>query len=140
MRFNRFLLILGALLAGAATCCKADPVWANGNTLMEVIGYDLKAHDTTQKLTDYETNAVCMLLGYFNGFAESSALAAHYDATALPFYLPDSITNDEIERVVFHYLNQNQDKLILKGGALVVAALTLAFPNPAFKPPAAPKN
>jgi hypothetical protein len=104
---------------------------------VEVIGYDLKSHDKNQKMTDYETNAVCMLLGYFTGFAEASALATHYDATALPYYLPDSITNDEIERVVYHYLGQNQDKLEMKGGALVVAALSLAFPNPAFKAPAA---
>jgi len=102
--------------------------------------FDLKSHDTNQKLTDYQTNQVCLLLGYFNGFAESAALATHYDATSLPFYLPESITNDEIERVVYHYLSQNPDKLNLKGGALVVAALSKAFPNPAFKAPPSPKS
>jgi hypothetical protein len=106
--------------------------------LLEVIRYDLQAHASNQKLNDYQTNAVCLLLGYFNGFAESAALASHYDATALPFFLPDGITNDEIERVVYDFLSSNPDKLNIKGGALVVAALAKAFPNPTFKPPLHP--
>jgi hypothetical protein len=120
--------------------CKAEPVWATGTSLYEVIGYDLKAHDSNQKLTDYETNAVCMLLGYFAGFAESASVASHYDATALPFFLPDSITNDEMERVVYLYLSKNRDKLSMKGDALMVAALSRAFPNVTFKPPVDPKQ
>jgi hypothetical protein len=113
-------------------------VWATGHTLLEVIRCDLQAHDSDQKLTDYQTNAVCLLLGYFNGFAESAALTSHYDATALPFFLPEKITNDEIERVVYEFLSANPDKLNIKGGALVVAALAKAFPNPTFKPPRYP--
>lgn len=140
MKIGPVLLIISALLMMSAARSGGEQVWATGNSLLEVIGYDLKAHDTNQKLTDYQTNAVCLLLGYFNGFAESSALATHYDATSLPFYLPDSITNDEIERVVYHYLSENPDKLSLKGGVLVVAALTKAFPNPAFKAPPGPKS
>jgi hypothetical protein len=116
----------------------AEPVWATGNSLLEVIRYDLQAHESNQKLTEYQTNAVCLLLGYFNGFAESAALASHYNATALPFFLPDNVTNDQIERVVYDFLSQNPDKLNIKGGALVVAALARAFPNPTFKPPAYP--
>jgi hypothetical protein len=137
IRFNP--LVLGGCLLLTGAHCKGDPVWATGKTLSEVIGYDLKAHDSGKKLTDYQINAVCLMLGYFNGFAESSAIASHYDATALPFFLPDSITNDEIERVVYHYLSDHPDELDVKGGALVAAALTLAFPNPTFKPPAEPK-
>jgi hypothetical protein len=132
----RFVGAFAAFVSGAAHCM-ADPIWASGASLLEVIRYDLQAHDSGQQLTDFQTNAVCLLLGYFNGFAESSALAAHYNATALPFYLPDSITNDQIERVVYKYLADNPDKLDMKGGALVVAALTQAFPNPVFKAPAA---
>lgn len=127
-----------AFLLLDAAHCNAEPIWATGNSLLEVIRYDLQAHDSNQKLTDFQTNAVCMLLGYFNGFAESSALASHYNATALPFFLPDTITNDEIERVVYSFLSDNPGKLNLKGGALVVAALTKAFPNPTFKPPLGP--
>jgi hypothetical protein len=135
MKYSLVLAIVSASMISGAARCKADPVWATGNTLLEVIRYDLQAHDTNQRLTDYQTNAVCLLLGYFNGFAESSALAAHYDATALPFFLPESVTNDEIEHVVYDYLTANPDKLNVKGGALVVAALAKAFPNPTFKPP-----
>jgi hypothetical protein len=138
MTFAAVLLITGAFLGLAAGDSRAEPVWATGSSLQEVIRYDLQSHDSDQKLTDYQTNAVCLLLGYFNGFAESAALAAHYDATALPFFLPDSITNDEIERIVYQYLAHHQDKLNLKGGALVVAALAEAFPNPTFKPPIRP--
>ncbi len=131
-----FLIVVTALFL-VVSPGHADPVWATGRTLLEVIRYDLEAHDNNQQLNDYQTNAVCMLLGYFNGFAESSALAAHYNATALPFFLPDSVTNEEIERIVYDYLSQNPDKLDLKGGALVVAALAKAYPNPTFKPPVA---
>jgi hypothetical protein len=138
MQISRVLLIVSACVAVGGAECGAEPVWATGNTLKEVIRYDLEAHDTGQKLTDYQINAVCLLLGYFTGFAESSALAAHYDATALPFFLPDSITNDEIERSVYKYLEDNPDKLTFKGAALVVAALTRDFPNPVFKPPRGP--
>lgn len=111
----------------------AEVPWSTGTSLLEVIGCDLHAHDSSQKLTDYQTNAVCLLLGYFRGFAESAAVASHFDASALPFILPDSITNDEIERTVYNYLTDNQDKLNLKGGALVVAALSRDFPNFEFK-------
>jgi len=135
MKISAVLSAMSALLAMSAPHCKAEPVWATGRSLLEVIRCDLQAHDANQKLTDYQTNAVCLLLGYFNGFAESAALSAHYDATALPFFLPESITNDEIEHVVYKFLSDNPDKLDLKGGALVVAALAKAFPNPTFKPP-----
>jgi hypothetical protein len=124
------------LLILSADQCKAEPVWATGSSLLEVIGYDLQAQDPNQKLTDYQTNAVCLLLGYFRGFAESAALASHYNATALPFLLPDGITNEDIERAVYKYLSDNPDKLSLKGDALVIAALSKAYPNPSFKPPA----
>jgi hypothetical protein len=128
---------VAALLAFGlgASPCHADPIWATGRSLLEVIQFDMEAHDNNQRLSDYQTNAVCLLLGYFTGFVESSALAAHYDATALPFFLPESITNEEIEQVVYDYLTQNPDKLDMKGGALVVAALAQAYPNPTFKPP-----
>ena len=132
------LSIIGAFIALGAARCGAEPVWATGSTLLEVIRYDLQAHGSSEKLTDYQTNAVCLLLGYFNGFAESAALASHYDATALPFSLPDNITNEEIERVVYDFLSNNPDKLNIKGGALVVAALAKAYPNPTFKPPVRP--
>ena len=140
MKIGALFSPICALLVMTATVCNADPVWATGRSLFEVIRYDLKAHETNQKLTDYETNAVCLLLGYFRGFAESSALAAHYDATALPYFLPDSVTDDEIERILYKYLSENPDKLDLKGDALVVAAMTRAFPNTVFKPPAIPKS
>lgn len=137
MQSSYILSLASACLLLCAPWCKADPIWATGTTLMEVIRYDLQAHGSDQKPTEYQTNAVCMLLGYFSGFAESAAIAAHYDATALPFFLPESITNDEIERVVYNFLSANPDKLNMHGGALVVAALAKAFPNPTFKPPPA---
>lgn len=129
--------IIGAFLVLGAAHCKAEPVWATGSSLLEVIHYDLQAQEPNHKLTDYQTNAVCLLLGYFRGFVESAALASHYNATALPFFLPESITNDEIERVIYKFLSANPDKLDLNGGALVVAALSKEFPNPTFKPPIA---
>jgi len=135
MKFSAFLSTMSGLLVLSAARCNAEPAWATGNSLLEIIRCDLQARDSNHNLTDYQTNAVCLLLGYFNGFAESAALAAHYDATALPFFLPDGITNDQIERVVYKYLSDNPDKLNLKGGALVVAALTKEFPNPIFKLP-----
>jgi len=138
MKTGPFLPLLGALVLAGTSRCSAAPIWATGASLMEVIGYDLQAHDSGQKLTDYQTSAVCMLLGYFAGFVESSAVATHYDATALPFYLPDSVTNEEIEQVVYKYLSEHRDKLDLKGEALVVAALSRAFPNTSFKPPEGP--
>lgn len=91
-------------------------------------------------MTDYQTNAVCLLLGYFAGFAEASSMAAHYDATALPFFLPDDVNNDQIERAVYQYLKDNPDKLKMRGDALVTAALAQSFPNPVFKPPPGAKN
>lgn len=113
--------------------CMAEVPWSTGSSLLEVIGYDLHAHDSHQKLTDYQTNSVCLLLGYFRGFAESAALASHYNASALPFFLPDSITSDQIERSVYSYLTDNPDKLNLTGGAIVAAALSRDFPNFDFK-------
>lgn len=110
-------------------------MWTDGKALVEVIGYDLQAHDGNGRLTEYQTNAVCLLLGYLRGFTESAALASHYDATALPFFLPENITNDQIERIVYKYLTDNPDKLRLSGGVLLVAALSKEFPNPTFKPP-----
>jgi hypothetical protein len=127
------LITLAALLLWARLDCEADPIWATGNSLLEVISYDLKAHDSNQKLDDYQTNAVCMLLGYFAGFAESSSVSFHYDASALPFILPDGISNDDIERAVYQFLTDNPDKLDMKGDALVTAALAKVYPNPAFK-------
>lgn len=129
------LSAMAALMVLGGAHCRAEPIWATGKTLLEVIRYDLQAHDSNQKLTDYQTNAVCMLLGYFTGFAESSALASHYNATALPFFLPDSITNDQIERVVYQFLSDNPGRLDVDGSALIVAALSKAYPNPIFKPP-----
>ncbi|MGA3170279.1 MAG: Rap1a/Tai family immunity protein [Chthoniobacteraceae bacterium] len=129
-----------ALLTMPMVPCRADPVWATGNTLYEVIGYDLRAHDTGQKLDQYQTGAVCMLLGYLAGFAEASSISAHYDATALPFFLPDDINNDQIERAVYKYLTDNPGKLNMRGDALVVAALAREFPNLTFKPPPGSKN
>jgi len=117
----------------------ADPVWATGTSLYEVIGYDIQSRAAGQTLSDYQLNSVCMLLGYFRGFAEASALAVHYDATSLPYVLPDSINNDQIEQIVYKYLKANPGKLILKGDALVVAALTAEYPNPSFMAPVGAK-
>jgi hypothetical protein len=114
--------------------CEADPVWTDGNTLFEVIGYDLKAHEMKQELTTYQASAVCMLLGYLRGIAECSAVAAHYDATSLPFFLPDNITGEDMEKAVYTFLLDNPDKLKEKGDALVVAALAKEYPNPSFTP------
>lgn len=140
MKISGILSTTSALLVLSAARCEAEPVWATGSSLFEVIGYDLQAHELNQKLTDYQTNAVCLLLGYFRGFAESAAIASHYDATALPFFLPDSITNEQIEGIVYKFLSDNPDKLNLKGDALVVAALTEKYPNPSFTPPSGPKS
>jgi len=135
MKIDGILLVVGALLVMGTVRCRGEQVWDSGNTLFEVIGYDLQAHDANVQLTDYQTNQVCMLLGYFRGFAEASALASHYDATSLPFVLPASITNDQIERIVYQFLKDNPDKRNLEGDALVGAALAKAFPNPSFMPP-----
>jgi hypothetical protein len=140
MKISNILTTMGALVVLSAAHCGAEPVWATGSSLFEVIGYDLQAHELNQKLTEYQTGAVCLLLGYFHGFAESAAIASHYDATALPFFLPDSITNEQIEHIVYKFLSDNPDKLSLKGDALVVAALTEKFPNPSFTPPSGPKS
>ena len=125
--------VLAILMFGAAEC-RAGNIWETGNSIYEVIGYDMRAHGGQQPLTDYETNAVCLLLGYFRGFAESAAIASHYDATAMPFYLPDSITNVQIEEVVYKFLTENPDKLGERGDALITAALASAYPNPSFTP------
>ena len=125
------LIACVGMMVGAGHC-GAAPVWATGTTLYEVIGYDLQSHDTGQTLTDYQLNAVCMLLGYFRGFAAASAMASHYDATSLPFVLPDSINNDQIERIVYKYLKDNPGRLVLTGDAVMVAALTEDYPNPSF--------
>ena len=66
------------------------------------------------------------------GFAQSAAIASHYDATALPFVLPSDINNDEIERVIYKFLSDNRDELDKDGAALVVAALSRQYPNPSF--------
>ena len=136
MKINTTLSIMTLAMALTAARCKAEPVWANGNSLMEVMRFDIEAHDANHQLTDYQTNAVCLLLGYFRGFAEAAALSAHYNSTALPFFLPENITNEEIERVVYNYLADNPDKLNMNGGVLIVAALSKKFPNLVFKPPA----
>jgi hypothetical protein len=119
--------------------CGAAPVWATGTSLNEVIGFDLSAHDSGQSLSDYQLNAVCMMLGYFRGFAAASAMASHYDATSLPYVLPDSLNNDQIERIVYKYLKEHPGRLILSGDAIMVAALTEEYPNPSFMRPAASK-
>lgn len=85
MKTGAVLSAMSAFLVLCAAHCKADPVWATGDSLLGVIRCDVQARDSNQKLTDYQTNAVCLLLGYFRGFAESAALSAHYNATALPF-------------------------------------------------------
>jgi len=135
MKMSTIIAIAGALAGLSAGRCEAESVWGTGSSLAEVIGIDLQAHASDHQLTSYETNEVCLLLGYFRGFAESAAIASHYDATALPFCLPDNITNDAIERVVYKFLSENQDKLGLQGGALMVAAFTKEYPNPSFSPP-----
>jgi len=129
---NRFVWLIGCVVILSAGRCGAAPVWATGASLYEVIGYDLAAHDSGQSLSDYQLNAVCMLLGYFRGFAAASAVASHYDATSLPFLLPDSINNDQIERLVYKYLKENPGRQILTGDAIMVAALTEEYPNPGF--------
>jgi hypothetical protein len=134
MKTSLALLILAAFIVFATARCGAEEVWATGNSLAEVIGYDLQAHAANQQLTDYQTNAVCLLLGYFRGFAESAAIAAHYDATALPFFLPDSITGEQIEQAVYKFISDNPDKRGERGDAIVVAALASAYPNPSFSP------
>jgi hypothetical protein len=132
MRYRFVCVIACAVMILGAGHCGAAPVWATGSTLYEVIGYDLAAHDSGQQLTDYQLNAVCMLLGYFRGFAAASAVASHFDATSLPFVLPDSINNDQIERIVFKYLKDNPGRQVLTGDAIMVAALTEEYPNPSF--------
>jgi len=134
MKTSPALLILAAFILLATARCGAEEVWATGNSLAEVIGYDLQSHATNQQLTSYQTNAVCLLLGYFRGFAESAAIAAHYDATAMPFFLPDSITGEQIERAVYEFLAENPDKRGERGDAIVVAALAREYPNPSFAP------
>lgn len=135
MKISAIFSVVSAMLVLSAADCAAEPIWDTGKTLFEVIGYDIQSHDAGMQLTDYQTNAVCMLLGYFRGFAEASAVASHYDATSMPFVLPDSINNEQIERVVYQYLKENPDRLGMKGDALVVAALAKAYPNPSFTPP-----
>jgi hypothetical protein len=134
MKSRPALLIPAAFIFFATAHCGAEEVWATGNSLAEVIGYDLQAHAGNQQLTDYQTNAVCLLMGYFRGFAESAAIASHYDATAMPFFLPDSITGEQIERAVYKFISDNPDKRGERGDAIVVAALASIYPNPSFSP------
>jgi hypothetical protein len=134
MRISTPVGIIIALLVMGAGKSEAAFVWADGNSLAQVIGYDLEGHESGRKLTSYQMNEVCLLLGYFRGFAEAGAIAEHYDATSLPFILPDSITSQQIEQVVYQFLADNPDKLNEKGEALVVAALAKEYPNPSFEP------
>ena len=130
---NRFVCVIAfAVMMLGAGHCWAAPVWATGSTLYEVINYDLQSHDSGQELTDYQLNSVCMMLGYFRGFASASAMAAHFDATSMPFMLPDSINNDQIERIVYKYLKDNPDRMLLTGDAILVGAMTEQYPNPSF--------
>jgi hypothetical protein len=127
-------LLFAAALLLAIPRSHAEEVWASGNTLAQVIAYDLQAHAKNQPLTAYQTNAVCLLMGYFRGFAESAAVASHFDATAMPFFLPDSITGEQIEQVVYKFISDNPDKLGEPGDAIMVAALATEYPNPSFSP------
>jgi hypothetical protein len=126
-------IVLAALLLATAPIHAAE-VWTNGSTLSEVISYDLQSHAKNKHLTAYETNAVCLLMGYFRGFAEAAAVASHFDATSMPFFLPDTITGAQIEQVVYKFLTDNPDKMTEPGDAIVVAALAEEFPNPSFTP------
>jgi hypothetical protein len=135
MKTSVILSAIAAFLLLSAAHSKADPPWTSGQTLYEVIGEDLQAHDKNQKLDSDQTAAVCLILGYLRGFAESSAIATHYNPCSLPYYLPDSMTGDEMERVIYTFLTKNQDKLEMNGDALIVAALSRSFPNTLFTPP-----
>jgi hypothetical protein len=134
MKLRTLVLVASCLFLMGMGRCNAEEVWATGNSLYEVIGDDLQAHGSNHPLTSLQTNAVCLLLGYFRGFAEAAAIAEHYDATSLPFILPDSITAEQMEKVVYKFLLDNPDKLALKGDGLVVAALAKEYPNPSFTP------
>jgi len=94
----------------------------NGNTLL--------ARCTTTKAETlyYQEQARC--LAYISGISDAHNTFVAWGYMEPRFCLPNSVTRDQLEKIVVKYLNENPEKLHFTAASSINNALYGAFPAP----------
>ncbi len=132
----RSLFLAACLIASAARADsvpdKATPI-KDGNDLSKAVRLAIRAYDGEKLKTEQERTDASHARGYLKGLKEASWIL-DYANDHVPYILPTNITNEQLAKVILHYLAVHPEKRDKASYEIVALALTEAFRNPKWEP------
>jgi uncharacterized Fe-S cluster protein YjdI len=135
MRLSFLFLVVGLLVStvrAEPTPEKASPI-KDGNDLQKAVRLALRTYDGEKLKTEQERTDASHARGYLKGLKEASWVL-DYANDRVPYILPTNITNEQLAKVILHYLVVHPEKREKASYEVVALALTEAFRNPKWEP------
>jgi hypothetical protein len=135
MHLRSLLLIAGLFVSTVHADSipdKATPI-KNGNDLMKAVRLAIRAYDGEKLKSEQERTDASHARGYLKGLKEASWVL-DYANDQVPYILPTNITNEQLAKVILHYLAVHPEKRDKASYEVVALALTEAFRNPKWEP------
>ena len=132
----RFLLLAFGLMVSMV---QAEPIpekasqIRDGNDLLKAMRLAIRTYDGEKLKTELERTDASHARGYLKGMKEASWVLG-YSNEQVPYILPTNITNQQLARVILHYLSVHPEKREKSSYEIVALALTEAFRNPKWEP------
>lgn len=139
MKTSALLLLLGScgtLIAADPVPEKANPI-KDGNDLLKAVRLAIRTYDGEKLRTEQERVDASHARGYIKGLKEASWVL-DYANDGVPYILPINVRNEELAKIILHFLATHPDKLSKASYELVALAFTEVFRNPKWKPLAEP--
>ncbi len=135
MHFRSLLLALGlvASIVQAGPVPETNTSIKDGKELIKAMQLAIRACDNEKLANDDERARASYARGYLKGLIEASWVL-DYANDQVPYILPTNITDEQLAKVILHYLSTHQDKRDKASYEIVALALTEAFRNPKWEP------
>ena len=105
----------------------------DGTELIKAMQLAIRACDNEKFANDDERAKASYARGYLKGLIEASWVL-DYANDQVPYILPTNITDEQLAKVILHYLSIHSDKRDKASYEIVALALTEAFRNPKWQP------
>jgi len=132
----RSLFLIAGLITSTVWADSAPEITSSikdGNDLMRAMRLVIRVYDKEKLNTELERTEASHARGYLKGLKEASWVL-DYANDRVPYILPTNITNEQLAKVILHYLSIHQDKRDKASYEVVALALTEAFRNPKWEP------
>lgn len=135
MQFKLLLLgagILASIAQAEPISEKATPI-KDGTDLQKAMRLAIRTYEGEKLKTEQERVDASHARGYLKGLKEASWIL-DYANDRVPYILPTNITNEQLGKVLLHYLVTHPEKRDKASYEIVALALTEAFRNPKWEP------